>query len=140
MKIYSRSIWHTDRPEDLGKESCPFCSPENAEYIMFQTDYWLLVQNKFPILGLKQHIMAVPKRHVILSKDLSHEELSDYGNILWYVHDYFWDQDFFSFLRESREARSLEHLHYHFLPGQMRYKSLEKMLEKQGFTNQLDSE
>lgn len=82
MKIYSRSIWHTDRPEDLGKESCPFCSPENAEYIMFQTDYWLLVQNKFPILGLKQHIMAVPKRHVILSKDLSHEELSDYGNIL----------------------------------------------------------
>lgn len=83
--------------------------------------------------------MAVPKRHVVLAKDLSDEEYLDYKNVESFVHDFFGEQAYFTFMRESVSGRSLEHIHYHFLPGNCYYKNLEEMLIEQGFRNELDS-
>ncbi len=82
---------------------------------------------------MKNHIMAVPKRHVIYAKDLTSEELSDYKAVEAFVYDFYTQQNlsYFTFMRESLEGRSIEHLHYHFLPGKLYYEEIEDMLKKQ---------
>jgi len=60
--------------------------------------------------------MAIPKEHVIFAKDLSDVQYLDYKNVEHYMFSYFKNSDYFTFMRESLSGRSLEHLHYHFLP------------------------
>ncbi len=139
MKLYPRNFWEQNYPEDKMSNACPFCEEEN-EYIIHSTQYWNITHNKFPILGLREHIMAVPKEHFIYAKDMPNEFFADYKNIEQFVSDFYWEKPYFTFMRESLSGRSIEHLHYHFLPGKMYYKVLENMLKDQGFTNQLDSD
>ena len=82
--------------------------------------------------------MAAPKKHFILAKDMPKEVFADYKNVEIFVADFYKDQNYFTFMRESLRSRSIEHLHYHFLPGQLFYKHLENMLLEQGFQNQFD--
>jgi diadenosine tetraphosphate (Ap4A) HIT family hydrolase len=93
----------------------------------------MVVHNKFPILGLSAHIMAVPKRHILLAQDISADIMSQYPKALKFVHEFYKGKKYFSFMRESVESRSLEHLHYHFISGTIGYKDLEHFLKKQGF-------
>ncbi len=89
---------------------------------------------------MKEHIMAIPKKHYILAKDISDEVYVDYRNVEKFVSDFYENKNYFTFMRETVQGRSLEHIHYHFLPGILYYNALEKMLLEQWFTNQLDSE
>jgi hypothetical protein len=48
--------------------------------------------------------------------------------------DFYGDDNYFSFTRETMWTRSLEHFHTHFLPGCVREKYLTQMLGEQGIT------
>ncbi len=80
--------------------------------------------------------MLVPKRHVIESYTLTAEEMQEFPLAQKVIHDFFWEQKYFSMMRESPENRSLEHMHYHYLPGQIHYKNVEQMLRDEGFQEQ----
>ena len=83
--------------------------------------------------------MAVPKQHIKLAHEIPAEVMAEYPLIEKFVYDFFAESSYFTFMRESLQNRSLEHVHYHFIPGKMNYKHLENLLLEQGFTNQLDS-
>ncbi|MCH8519119.1 hypothetical protein LAT59_05160 [Candidatus Gracilibacteria bacterium] len=141
MRLYHRDIWENTQPEDLGGMNCPFCDKNiNKEYIIFETKYWQVIHNKFPVLGLKEHIMAIPKAHIRLAHEIPAEIMAEYPLVEKFVYDFYQGGSYFTFMRESLQNRSLEHIHYHFLPGKINYKHLEYILGEQGFINQLASE
>lgn len=128
-------------PDDLWKSQCIFCEEYfDANYQIFETKHWRVIHNKYPILGLDSHLMAIPKKHFIFAYEVSPEIMAEYPLVEKFIFDFFWGKSYFTFMRESLQNRSLEHIHYHFLPGKMNYKHLEYVLLEQGFTNQLDLE
>ncbi len=131
MNLQSREYWENNKPADMWASNCPLCSEK--ENLMYETLHWKVLQNKYPILGLAHHLMAVPKKHILLAKEIPDEVFLDYKNIEIFMSEFYKNQDYFTFMRESIHGRSLEHIHYHFLPGQIWYKDLENMLWKQGF-------
>lgn len=141
MEIHSRNIWEQMQPADLGANKCVFCEEHiEKEYILFETRFWRVLHNKYPILWLTEHIMAVPKTHIKMAFEIPAEIMAEYPQVERFVYDFFAGKSYFTFMRESLQNRSLEHIHYHFLPGKMNYKHLEYILLEQGFTNQLDSQ
>lgn len=141
MKIHRRDIWEQTQPVDLWASGCPFCDTYlEREYLIFETEHWRVLHNKYPILWLREHIMAIPKLHLKYAFEIPAEVMAEYPHVEKFVSDFFDWKSYFTFMRESLQNRSLEHIHYHFLPGKMNYKHLEYILLDQGFTNQLDSE
>lgn len=141
MKLLSREIWENTQPIDMGNSTCPFCEEYiDRDYVIYETQYWRIIHNKFPVLWLREHIMAIPKAHIKLAYEIPTEVMADYPNIERFVYDFYDGWSYFTFMRESLQNRSLEHIHYHFLPGKINYKHLEYLMCEQGFTNQLDSE
>ncbi len=49
MKLYPRKDWVENYPEDKMQSNCPFCD-EESDYIIFESQYWKVAHNKFPIL------------------------------------------------------------------------------------------
>lgn len=141
MKLFSRNIWELTQPADLWNENCVFCEEHlETPYQIFETTYWRVLHNKFPVLWLKEHIMAIPKKHFRFAHEIPAEVMAEYPKVEKFVYDFYNGASYFTFMRESLQNRSLEHVHYHFLPGKMKYKHLEYILTEQGFTNQLDSD
>lgn len=81
--------------------------------------------------------MAVPKSHIRLAHEIPPEVMAEYPKIEKFIYDFYNGKPYFTFMRESIQNRSLEHIHYHFLPGKINYKHLEYLMVEQGFTNQL---
>ena len=141
MKLHTRNIWEQTQPSDLGSSACVFCEAFlDKHYVIFETEHWRVIHNKYPILWLREHIMAIPKQHIKYAYEISAEIMGEYPQVEKFVSDFYAGASYFTFMRESLQNRSLEHIHYHFLPGKMNYKHLEYILLEQGFTNQLDSE
>ena len=66
--------------------------------------------------------MAIPKKHKIYTTDLSIEELKDYKNVEKFMLEWYkWEKNYFSFIRQWIWWRSVEHLHYHYLPGHISF-------------------
>jgi len=135
MKFHPREDWVNNYPKDKWSHDCPFCNKTQwkDEYIIWEWTYWLVIHNKFPILGLDTHIMAVPKKHTILAHEISSRAMGEYPEVLEFIHNFYNWAPYFSFMRESLESRSLEHLHYHFISGKIWYEDIEYFLKKQGF-------
>ena len=101
------------------EKDCPFCKNEleNKKYLFHETAHWKIIHSQFPYYWSKVHLMAVPKRHIKFSIDLNNEELVDYKNIELFMKDYYKEEkNYYSFIRQSLWWRSVEHLHYHYLP------------------------
>ncbi|MDD3646639.1 MAG: HIT domain-containing protein [Candidatus Gracilibacteria bacterium] len=135
MELHQRSIWEDlmKGKEPLGLEECPFCNPTKDEekLLVHETRYWQIRHNKYPYNGLKNHLMTVPKRHVEVTQDLTEEEFADLKNIEVFMHKYYSGENFFSFIRETNSGKSIKHIHYHFLPGVIYARAVEKMLDEQ---------
>lgn len=117
-----------------GKDDCPFCFPQQEDNErLWNGEYWSIFYNKYPYSWNDQHLMAVPNKHKHFSHELTHDELSELSTVYAFMHDYFWDNHYFSFTRESFANRSVEHLHIHFLVGKLQGRFLRKMLELQGY-------
>ncbi len=104
------------------KENCPFCiiNKEEKKLFLYETKYWKIIYNKFPYYS-KKHLLVLPKRHIIYTTELNDNELIDYKNIEIYMKDFYKDINYFSFIRQSTWWRSIEHLHYHYLPWHLSY-------------------
>lgn len=141
MKLLRRDLWEQTQPQDMWASTCVFCEENiEKEYIVFETKHWRVLHNKYPILWLSEHIMAIPKMHIKMAYEIPASVMEEYPEVEAFVYNFFAGKSYFTFMRESLQNRSLEHIHYHFLPGKMNYKHLEYILLEQGFTNQLDSE
>jgi len=139
MKLYSREKWDLEQPQDQWASSCAFClnlSDTKNQYTIWRWKYWLICHNKYPVLGLKNQLMAVPRRHVKMAYQLNNDEMLEYPTVEKFIYDFYKWGPYFTFMRESIQNRSLEHIHYHFLPGKINYKHLEYLLLEQGFTDQ----
>lgn len=81
------------------------------------------------------HILLLPKVHKKFSHELTAEELSELPKIYQFIKNFFWEENYFSFTRETFAdwSRSVEHLHMHFLTWILKWKYIRKMLEKQWF-------
>lgn len=116
------------------KDNCPFCDLDSQEdHIIWRGKYWYIQHNKYPYLWSKYHIMAIPYSHTTYSRDLSPEEYSEMPQVQKFIKDFYSDMDYFSFLRESLWNRSVEHMHYHFLPWVVKTDFVEWLLKNQGF-------
>lgn len=104
------------------KKNCPFCiiSEEEKSLFIHETKYWKIIYNKFPYYS-KKHLMAIPKRHIIYTTHLNDNELIDYKNIESYMKELYKWNNYYSFIRQSTWWRSIEHLHYHYLPWHISY-------------------
>lgn len=129
MTFWKREDWCKHKPDDLWKSQCPFCDITLTPLVK-EFKYWYLCNNKYPYWNRDKNLLLIPKRHVKYSYDLKSQEWWELESIHNFIHEYFWDEDFFSFMRESCTGRSLEHLHYHFLPGYISGADVEHILEK----------
>ena len=132
MKFGSRKEYENDiiknQYNDLWKSNCPFCKKD--EFVIWEWDYWFISHNKYPYLGLENHLLAIPHRHVVYTKDLSKEECEELPKVFEFMNKFYEWGKYFSFIRETIEWRSLEHLHYHYLPGFITWSDIEYFLDK----------
>ncbi len=98
---------------------CPFCELEKDEIIK---------QNKFTILTLakapytKDHLLVLPKKHVLRLGDLSKQEKNAIEELLYYglkkLHKKY--KNVSILYREGNNkqvGKSISHLHYHIIPN-----------------------
>lgn len=136
MKLFSRDIWLKTQPQDKWAHECVFCNHnklDNSQYIIWKGEHWLIIHNKYPILWSDKHIMLIPIKHHTFPHECSSTEMSEFPVAQKFIHDFFGDVRYFSFMRESLANRSLEHFHYHYLPWKMWYTDIEYFLKQQGF-------
>jgi len=97
-------------------ENCPFCTNLDKNKIIFESKYWFVMHNDYPYFDDTNWLMAIPKRHVKFSFDLNKKEFADFLEIEKFMKKYYQDLgDYFSFVRQTKSNRSVEHLHYHYL-------------------------
>ena len=136
VKIGTRSEYYTKIGDDVyGEEDCIFCKElaTNAEHIIWRGDYWFVIHNIYPYSGTRDHLMAVPYRHIKYSPELTKEEFSEMKEIHDFMKEYYRNEHYFSATRETMGNRSIEHIHMHFLPGVLEGSFLRCMLQNQGF-------
>jgi len=132
MELLSRQDWHKNKPKDKWESECPFCDRnQHKEYIIWEWKYFKIIHNKFPYWELKNHLLVIPIRCVSHTSNLSSEEYWEFPKIHDFMKKYYWEESYFSFIRERWTAKSIHHLHYHFLPGEIYDIPLEEMLKKQ---------
>ena len=133
MEFLTRQEYHQKKWKKIfGKEDCPFCYIKKNE-IYWKGNFWYLTFALTPYSWDERHLMAIPYEHIIYSYDLTLEHFQELLEVQKIVKDFFKEEDYFSFTRESLANRSIEHLHIHFLVWRLKWKFLRKMLELQWF-------
>ena len=136
VKIWTRKEYH----DKIGygimwKDCCPFCNrtETDIENTIWEGKYWFIIHNIYPYSWDERHLMAVPFRHINYTYELNDDELLELNEIFNFMKNYFEWSEYFSFNRDTMWHRSIEHLHIHYLPWQLKWKYLRKMLEHQWF-------
>lgn len=134
-KFLTREEYHNLKIKKvLWKDECPFCKKdEQSWHTIWEWKYWYILHNFSPYSWDHRHIMAVPYEHIEYSTWLSKEHFEELHDIQKFVKGFFWNDEYFSFTRESMWNRSVKHLHIHFLVWKLQWKYLRKMLENQGY-------
>lgn len=136
MKFHSREEYEKIKKRDLAdkwKTNCPFCDiSKHQEFIIWEWKYFKIIHNKFPYGWLKNHLLVIPRRCISHTCKLLPNELSELPKINVFMKNFYWALPYFSFIREVGESKSIDHLHYHYLPGNIYDEPLEEMLKKQG--------
>lgn len=127
---YHKILWK----EMYGKDDCPFCKIEEQIATTYRKwKYWCILYNLSSYSWDHRHLMAVPYEHIKFSTELKYYHFKELSKIYKIIKDFFKDEDYFSFTRETIWWRSVEHLHIHFLVWKLQWKFLRKMLEMQGY-------
>jgi len=100
------------------KDNCPFCTnlKENNE-ILFENNFWIVVKNKYPYFNCSKWLLAFPKKHKELTSELENEELISFVEVEKFMKNFYWENDYFSFIRQTKSNKSVEHMHYHYILG-----------------------
>ena len=115
------------------KKDCPFCNLEwQWNCVIWKGKYWYIQHNMYPYLWLKDHIMAIPYSHKVFAYELSSDEFAEMNEVQKFIKEFYWNKEYFSFMRETLWKRSIEHLHYQYLPWVLRTSGIENILKEQG--------
>jgi diadenosine tetraphosphate (Ap4A) HIT family hydrolase len=73
------------------KHECPFCLNQEKEkkLLLRENKHWKVIYNKFPYGDIKKHLLAFPKRHVELTKDLTKQEYASFLEVEQFIFDFF---------------------------------------------------
>ena len=114
----------------IWKKDCPFCKliEEEKNLFIYETKFWEVRYNKYPYWWIKKHTLVFPKRHIKYTKELNEDELKDLANIHKFMFDFYAWEQYFSFIRETFSWRSIEHLHYHYMPGNIHWTEFANIL------------
>lgn len=104
------------------KENCPFCSPNLPETneIFARTEFFTIIFNKYPYFDEPWvNLLVFPNRHIEFTSDFFPEEMADFVEVEKILKKFYEEKglEYFSFIRQSKSNKSVEHLHYHYLPG-----------------------
>jgi diadenosine tetraphosphate (Ap4A) HIT family hydrolase len=114
------------------RDDCPFCEDiATHTRIIWKGTYWAILYNMYPYIDGGKHTMLVPIRHVAFSHDISPAEYSELSDAYMFLRDFYAGDEYFSFTRESFAQRSVEHVHTHFLPGDLARSAIVNMLTSQ---------
>ncbi len=100
-------------------DSCSFCTLVTAptEQVVTAYDHMLRIKNRFPYLQwentpVADHLMIIPKRHILHLHDFTDDERTEYFNLLVEA-----EKDGYSIYHRSQHNhnRSMKHLHTHLL-------------------------
>lgn len=129
MKQHKRSIWDDMMrwKESIWKENCPFCIFDDG-LIIWQWKYLNIRHNKYPYNWLENHLLLVPNRHIEHTEELDNDELIEFRQAEKFLHNYYWDVNYFSFIRHTNWWKSIRHIHYHYIPWTIYSKKLETIL------------
>ena len=125
MKIRTREEYSKRKIRYFTKENCPFCTDLENNEIIFETEKWIVAHNKYPYFWDKKWLLAFPKRHIWLTIELNNEELIDLIEVEKFMVDFYKWNDYFSFIRQTKSNKSIEHIHYHYLPWTLSAKEIE---------------
>ena len=131
MKFWTSQEWWKIKPDDLCESDCPFCS-DRWEYTIWKWEYFYITHALYPYNGNTDHLLVIPYRHVRETNLLTHNEFASLKEVEIFMKEYYSaHDDYFSFIRETKWNKSVAHLHYHFLPGQITTKAIAEMIQKQ---------
>lgn len=118
MPFFERKIYLDKNPYTT-KKNCQFCKMEIDDFdlILHKTKYWVIVYNKYPYYWEKENLLVFPIKHSAFTYELKRKEFEDYKNVEIFMKNYFWEENYFSFIRQWTWWRSVEHIHYHYLKG-----------------------
>jgi diadenosine tetraphosphate (Ap4A) HIT family hydrolase len=120
--------------ERFGEDDCPFCRDiKESRRIIWKWKFWCIILNDFPYIHTGEHIMLIPIRHIQYNHELLSEESSELPIAYRYIKNFYKQNQYFSFTRESMANRSVEHVHTHFLPWRIKRDTIVKMMHDQGF-------
>lgn len=116
MSEISREEYLSKKPY-FTKNNCPFCKENLLDREkLYETKYWIVLKNDYPYFkDYENHLIAMPKRHVEFTHDLNEEEYWDFKNIDLFMKDFYKSKNYFSFIRQTKWNKSVEHIHYHYL-------------------------
>ncbi len=77
--------------------------------------------------------MLIPIRHTSFSHEITSSEYSKLHKAYDFIKNFYKDETYFSFTRESLSERSVEHVHTHFITGKLKRQTLVEMLRNQGY-------
>jgi histidine triad (HIT) family protein len=104
-----------------GVRKCPFCFL-NKEEILKENKNAMLILSKAPYT--KDHLLVVPKRHVLFLGDLKKEERVDVDNLVEFamkkMHKKYGNVSILYREGEKKKVgKSIDHIHYHIIPNLM---------------------
>lgn len=138
MKFWTREEYKKVKETllaDKWKSHCPFCNMEknwDQDLVEWEWKYWFISHAKFPYWLRNDHLLAIPKRCIEFTKDISVEETSEFPEVENFMADFYKDHDdYWSMIRQRSELKSIIHLHYHYLPGDICESDVLKIFERQ---------
>jgi diadenosine tetraphosphate (Ap4A) HIT family hydrolase len=124
------------RSRPFGQDDCPLCremQQKQSHIVIWQSDSWALLYNRYPYVRDGKHVMLIPKRHIQYARDLTPEECQDLSEAYAYIDSFYGEEEYFSFTRETFGLRSVEHLHTHYISGVLPQKAIIETLVAQGY-------
>jgi diadenosine tetraphosphate (Ap4A) HIT family hydrolase len=120
--------------QDLWKNNCPFCRLESQrERVIWKWKFLYIIQAIAPYIQSHKHLMVIPYDHKKYTHELTIEEFWEMRDVELFMKSFYKEEEYFSFIRESMGKRSIEHVHYHFLPWVVRWSKIGEMLELQWY-------
>lgn len=98
---------------------CPFCDMPK-DFVLDDSDFFLVTLARAPYC--EDHLLIIPKRHVVLLNDLSQEEIQDMLYLItkWNLILHKKHSDVNLLLRDGfiwwKIGKSVDHMHFHLIP------------------------
>jgi len=130
MKFISEQEYRKNRPRDKWVSACPFCIEYlDQDYLVRSNIDWNIMHPTKPCwwpTRWKWHLLLLPKFHHENETTLRSDERLSRVEAEKRIKAYFWNLgiDYISFVRLTDQIKSIQHLHYHYIWGDILYRDI----------------